>query len=499
MGYIQTIQTKDGPTQIDYNALANLPTSDKTLTLPGSFADAKVVGDEIAKVKSSAQPGATTEQAQQIEQNKADIASLKKDIDNESSVYANVFAINSENEALEQTIIIKNQSTRFKPDGSVFENENWAISDYIEIGYAATVKGYATAGSSFAVTYDKNKNIKKVYTTDKQELKEVSLNANDGVYVRVQSCPGLSIIASVNRKYTPTFLRTTKKEYVNGYIYFTISADTTIPDCSITTDSTQDNSVFKDFWCALKLPKAYTTTGKQTKLAVCMHGAGGVVYDGHPGELSGFSTLCDNENYAILDCNGVDGVTTTEGSAEHMGNPVALRAYKKAIDYVVEHYNVEDMIYLHGHSMGGLTALNFTNMFPNVVKVLGLHYPVTDLYNQAFLHPWYPEKTKQDLAKYYVFSDASGSTYEAEKVIGYNPIKNKTVTIGESDYTNLQVPVKIWHGNADTAVNYEYSVKLVDAIKRNGGIADIRVLDGVGHNAGSGAMVTELRRWFNRF
>lgn len=81
MGYIQTIQTKDGPTQIDYNALANLPTSDKTLTLPGSFADAKVVGDEIAKVKSSAQPGVTTEQAQQIEQNKTDIASLKEDID----------------------------------------------------------------------------------------------------------------------------------------------------------------------------------------------------------------------------------------------------------------------------------------------------------------------------------------------------------------------------------------------------------------------------------
>lgn len=85
MGYIQTIQTKDGPTQIDYNALANLPTSDKTLTLPGSFADAKIVGDEIAKVKSSAQPGATTEQAQQIEQNKTDIASLKEDLSSNSS------------------------------------------------------------------------------------------------------------------------------------------------------------------------------------------------------------------------------------------------------------------------------------------------------------------------------------------------------------------------------------------------------------------------------
>lgn len=424
---------------------------------------------------------------------------LLEAIDEQASVYVDALTTNSENETIEESIMTANASTRFNIDGSTFKSDNWAVSDYIEIGYAITIKGYAIANNVFAVTYDKNKNIKKVYTTDKQELKEIALNINDGIYVKVQSCTGISTIATAERKYTPTFLRTTKKDYTNGYIYFTVNVDTTIPDCSITTDSTKDNPVFKNFWCVLKLPKSYASTGNPTKLAVCMHGAGGVVYDGHPGELSGFSVLCDNENYAILDCNGVDGVTATEGSAEHMGNPVALRAYKKAIDYVVANYNVEDTIYLHGHSMGGLTALNFVNMFPNIVKVLGLHYPVTDLYNQAFLHPWYPNKTKQDLAKYYKFSDVSGATYETEKVIGYNPIKSRTVNIDDKDYTNCPVPLKIWHGNSDTAVNYEYSVKLVDAIKRNGGIADIRVLDGVGHNAGSGAMVTELRRWFNRF
>ena len=33
--------------QIDYNALANLPQSDKTLTKSGNFADAKAVGDKL--------------------------------------------------------------------------------------------------------------------------------------------------------------------------------------------------------------------------------------------------------------------------------------------------------------------------------------------------------------------------------------------------------------------------------------------------------------------
>lgn len=37
--------------QIDYNALANLPTSDKELSTDGGFADAKVVGDEIKRVE----------------------------------------------------------------------------------------------------------------------------------------------------------------------------------------------------------------------------------------------------------------------------------------------------------------------------------------------------------------------------------------------------------------------------------------------------------------
>lgn len=48
--YVTKIRTESGDLQIDYRALANLPTPDPTLTVSGGFADAKATGDAITKV-----------------------------------------------------------------------------------------------------------------------------------------------------------------------------------------------------------------------------------------------------------------------------------------------------------------------------------------------------------------------------------------------------------------------------------------------------------------
>jgi hypothetical protein len=48
--YITKIRTESGDKQIDYNALANLPKSDSTLSQSGKFADAKTTGDKIKKI-----------------------------------------------------------------------------------------------------------------------------------------------------------------------------------------------------------------------------------------------------------------------------------------------------------------------------------------------------------------------------------------------------------------------------------------------------------------
>ena len=50
--YIQGFQTTVGVSNYDYNALDNIPESDKTLTLSGAFADALVTGQKISALSS---------------------------------------------------------------------------------------------------------------------------------------------------------------------------------------------------------------------------------------------------------------------------------------------------------------------------------------------------------------------------------------------------------------------------------------------------------------
>lgn len=49
--YVTAIRTESGDKQIDYNALANLPQPDKTLSTPGKFADAQATGAAISNLK----------------------------------------------------------------------------------------------------------------------------------------------------------------------------------------------------------------------------------------------------------------------------------------------------------------------------------------------------------------------------------------------------------------------------------------------------------------
>lgn len=61
MELIKRIRTTSGDAQIDYLSLANLPSSDATLTKSGSFADAAVVGTKITKIEKEIADKATLE------------------------------------------------------------------------------------------------------------------------------------------------------------------------------------------------------------------------------------------------------------------------------------------------------------------------------------------------------------------------------------------------------------------------------------------------------
>lgn len=61
---IKKIRTQSGDAQIDYESLANLPVSDKTLTQEGKAADAKEVGDRLGQLSddiANKEPSGTAE------------------------------------------------------------------------------------------------------------------------------------------------------------------------------------------------------------------------------------------------------------------------------------------------------------------------------------------------------------------------------------------------------------------------------------------------------
>lgn len=293
-------------------------------------------------------------------------------------------------------------------------------------------------------------------------------------------------VSNVSKKYLP---------YESEAIRFTVDVNQNFADTTNTANSVQDGETFKQTYAALYLPKTYTTTGKQTPLAICAHGAGGLMTATSAGELATIASVFTDAGYAVFDINGSNNDYTEH--ADHMGSPRAIQAYLKAYNYIIENYNVDKRLFVHGGSMGGLTMLNFTNQNRDIVRCLSLFFPVTDLYNQAWLKPWFGTTRKQ-IAIEYNFNDKTGATYEADKVVGYNPILANSVTIADKQYKFWNIPTKIQHGTADNTVLLSGSQAIAQAIKNAGGVVDLRILDGVGH-ANNSVMNQEMILFMNRY
>lgn len=290
--------------------------------------------------------------------------------------------------------------------------------------------------------------------------------------------------------------------------YFSVKVNQNFSNTADITGNVQDTENYANVECVVKLPTSYVAKGKPTPLIMCAHGTSGWVSgSGYQAQLDRWNGLISN-GYAIFDVNG--GMPFDSSSAhtagQNMGGPRAIEAYFKAFEFIRENMNVEPLLYVSGLSMGGLAALNFANRYPEIVKCIGLCYPVTALYNQAWLHPWYTgtgaSSTKGCIAREYNF--ASSSTWEDDKVIGFNPETNKHIQVNNEEYCFLNAPLKIWHGNADSTVDYSFSVALVNAIKKAGGVAEMRIVDGAGHGESTFSDWTtvfsaELTAFFNRF
>ncbi|MCH8192619.1 MAG: dienelactone hydrolase family protein [Planctomycetes bacterium] len=64
----------------------------------------------------------------------------------------------------------------------------------------------------------------------------------------------------------------------------------------------------------------------------------------------------------------------------------------------------------------------------------------------------------------------------------------------------INIPIWAWHGDNDSAVDFQHSVKMVEAIKAAGGQkVRFTTLEGIGHNSWSAAYATpQLFKWFDQ-
>lgn len=278
-----------------------------------------------------------------------------------------------------------------------------------------------------------------------------------------------------------------------------------------------DESEIINVNAVMKLPQGYTENGTPTPLIAIFHGAGFYVSSSNWGVYAGGAegTSADFDNmtryfvyngYAVCDINAYDNTIPNRT----FGSQRTILAYKKLIEYVKNHYNVEQLVNGFGFSMGGLVALNYINEFSNDLKCLALASPVVALYDQGY----YGSATwKTAIANSYCFDVPSGfefssGTPTAQEVEIWNT--NASLTKGYDPYVRVDTNIantrypfmRIWHGDSDTAVSYLKSNAFSNEVRNRLVDCTYRLITGAGHEICYGANAVCLReyvRFFNRF
>lgn len=286
-------------------------------------------------------------------------------------------------------------------------------------------------------------------------------------------------------------------------VWFKVKYNTVFDDCAGTSQtSVQDSYLEGESEVLLSLPDDYSETGEKVPLIFSAHGSGGRVCKEE--DARGGVKYLDEEtakHYAIFDLHG------TRPDGRSYGNRRYLEAVYRAYSYIISHYNVDPRLFVAGASMGGICALNFVNFYPNIVRAIGLFYPRTNLravYVDGVRENGSYDSTKSHkdfnlsevIGEQYGFADPY--VFEEEKTVGLNPWYNRTVTIDGLRYASLPCPIKIWHGDIDTSVQYILSVEYIAALRRNGCFAELRTVHGIGHK-NNAVMREEMRLWFDRF
>ena len=369
------------------------------------------------------------------------------------------------------------------PDGDYSSNSNMGCTDYIPcygaaaIKYTRVVSSLTGAGLAF---YDDGKVFIEGSYVD-------SDTGDNGMTIHVVEVPqGASYFRATGWNYENSKLYgefqasfesslacCDGKRAGNGEsTYFSVVYNAAIDNLAATTFS--EPSQGENYVCTtavVLLPDNYTFDGKPSRVIINFHGWSHYVHYKKWGTSNGFTKQKERwaaAGYAVIDVNHKDSACPSNGLSGYsgLGSRQDDECYRKAFEWVKNHYNVEDTCFIVCGSAGGMNGINACYNWPDVRCGVWL-----DVWADVAAHP-YPDSC----GKYYYGYTGS---YDASKVGTRNPA-TRIVNIGGVDY--LQMPpcsIKIFH------LTPSYDGVLVNVIKAGhaiGGDYIVRTCTGISHS-----------------
>ena len=385
--------------------------------------------------------------------------------------------------------------------GVMTQSEAWYATDYIDVSNHVYIN--LQRGVGLSSWYDSGKNFVSSFTP----------NGPVSVPVGAKYIRSSILNTFINTAYIVDGQRNveganadlngypliTKRPYRDGFQKFTVRVNKSKPVNTTSNKGNYEGETFEDVDCHLYMPSNfYSPFGKPSKLLMLCHGAGkgAIGWQSVPSYVTMIKAFSSN-GYFVFDCNGFSNDAL---GCSFWGDQRGLTAWRKAYQYVTDHYNVEEEFSVYAFSMGGLTALNlaFQNL-PNI-KSIALGSPVINL-EAAFSST---DGTQSVIKVLYGMGDA----WDAKKAQGSNPYANLLDIGGTEVVIKPLPPIKIWYGSTETnntgnpAVEKNYAKRFVDAINNGGGTAEYReVAEGV-HSLSYGEnpnVTNEIITYLNRF
>ena len=286
-----------------------------------------------------------------------------------------------------------------------------------------------------------------------------------------------------------------KRKYQDGFIYFSQRVNQSITKYWSTDQTVANDGNIKVTTGVLALPTTYKNTGRKTPLILYAHGLSHYVYYGTWGATETFPVQKQHwldMGFAVMDCNGARDNNRSAKFASGIC-PQGINAYKLCVEYVQEHYNVSDDIFIVAGSAGGAVGWNFLSQYGKHVKAAVFLSAYSNMKADA-----YGAGGQQSRYVEFLGFD-SASTYEVDKTIGFDPALKIVDINGQKycfDYYNT--PIYAIYGSLDTYTLVTSMKNLIAALRNAGATAQIRRIEGVGHEIVSGANLmvdTEVGNW----